>query len=581
MTMNYSEKNSAERINRYWNMYGQGLDKIGREDRPEIGEVPTPGSDEMLVRVDAVGMCFSDVKLIRQGGSHPKLYNRNLEEEPTRLGHEVTVTVIAVGADLQDQYGVGQRLAIQPDIYQDGRSTAYGYTIPGGLIQYHLIGKEVLETDAGPCVLPLEGGMGYAEAALLEPWGCVMAAYTQRRRLEPLEGGVMWLVGQPGDEEGYTFSRFLDRPAVIVTTDLPPALRGAVEATGAQIIERNGVTVEEIASLSAEYTDGKGFDDIVMFDPRSAERVSEVARHIARRGTLNLIGGRPLDRLADADVGRLHYDYIAFVGGTGPEVTDSYGEARNRCELQPNGTAVFVGAGGPMGQMHVQRALELPDGPQTVIATDINQMRLEAVETRFGALAESRGRKLMIYNPQLAGQEGQAASLFDLVMAETEQRGADDVVISVPAAPLMEEGGRMLNRTGMLVLFAGVPNGTEAPLDLSPVYLGNVQYTGTSGLTLEDQRLVMDRATQKTLSPGRSVAAIGGMNAAKEGIQAMMDGRFPGKVVIFPQIADMPLLGLDVLAEEMPDIAAHLGAGGSWTLEAEAALLEKYGPVAT
>ena len=45
--------------------------------------------------------------------------------------------------------------------------------------------------------------------------------------------------------------------------------------------------------------------------------------------------------------------------------------------LRAGGVAVFIGAGGPMGQMHVQRALELPDGPQVVIATEISDDRLK------------------------------------------------------------------------------------------------------------------------------------------------------------------------------------------------------------
>ena len=47
------------------------------------------------------------------------------------------------------------------------------------------------------------------------------------------------------------------------------------------------------------------------------------------------------------------------------------------------------------------------------------------------------------------------------------------------------------------------------------------------------------------LLPG--VAAIGGMNAAQAGIEAMMDGRYPGKIVIFPQIPELPLMGLDAM----------------------------------
>jgi len=141
---------------------------------------------------------------------------------------------------------------------------------------------------------------------------------------------------------------------------------------------------------------------------------------------------------------------------------------------------------------------------------------------------------------------------------------------------LMAEAATLMKADGMLVLFAGVPNGTMAPLDLSTVYLNNAQYTGTSGLTIEDQASVMARALDGSLSPERSVAAIGGMRTAREAMAAVMEGRYPGKIVIFPQIHDLPLLGLDELAEKLPDVGSKLGPGPVWTEEAEATLIEHY-----
>ena len=205
-----------------WNFYGAGVENIGKNGQPEAFEIAEPSDDQLLVRVDAVGLCFSDVKLINQGGSHPKLYNRDLQVDPTRLGHEASVTIIKVGENLKGDFAAGERYAVQPDIYQNGKSTAYGYTVPGGLIQYHLIGPEMLETDAGAGLLKLSGNLGYGESALLEPWGCVWAAYTQRRRLEPRKNGMMWIVGQPGDANDYQFSKGLEAPGVIVLSDVPP-----------------------------------------------------------------------------------------------------------------------------------------------------------------------------------------------------------------------------------------------------------------------------------------------------------------------------------------------------------------------
>jgi L-sorbose 1-phosphate reductase len=553
-----------------WNLYGAGLENLGRDGAPEPFSIPEPNDDQLLVRIDTVSVCFSDVKILKQGGSHPKLYNRDLAHDPTRLGHEVSLTIVKVGRNLQHRYNPGQRLAVQPDIYQQGKSTAYGYTVPGGMIQFHLIGDEVLKTDTGACLLPLEDDMGYAESSLLEPWGCVMAAYTQRRRLSPKKGGIMWIVGQPNDSTSYTFSAGPDGPDSFVLTDVPASVKGLVAATGANCIERNGLTPAEYESLSKDLTSGTGFDDIVVLNPTSASAVSQVARFIARRGTCNLVGTEPLNGLVQVDLGRLHYDYIAFIGTNGTDIAASYGEERNRCELRAGGSTAFIGAGGPMGQMHVQRALELPNGPKLVIATEISDERLETLNNMFAPLAEKQGRKLLFFNPNSSQK-----SFHDFVMGVTQNQGVDDVVVSVPVAALMEEGDTVMKPDGMMVLFAGVPNGTMGNVNLSNVYLSNAQYTGTSGLTINDQASVMQRRVAGSLSPGRSVAAVGGLETAAEAIESVIEGKYPGKVVIFPQIRNLPLTGLKELKERLPEVAEKLGEDLMWTNEAEEVLIEK------
>jgi D-arabinose 1-dehydrogenase-like Zn-dependent alcohol dehydrogenase len=160
-------------------------------------------------------------------------------------------------------------------------------------------------------------------------------------------------------------------------------------------------------------------------------------------------------------------------------------------------------------------------------------------------------------------------------MRITQNEGADDVVVSVPVAALMAEAATVMKPDGMLVFFAGVPNGTMGPLDMSKIYLYNAQYTGTSGLTIDDQATVMDRALAGALSPGRSVAAIGGIETARDAMQAVIDGRYPGKVVVFPQIHNLPLMGLEELKEKLPEVAEKLQEGKVWTPEAEETLIEK------
>ena len=183
--------------------------------------------------------------------------------------------------------------------------------------------------------------------------------------------------------------------------------------------------------------------------------------------------------------------------------------------------------------------------------------------------AESNACELYTFNSQTADQ-----SLRDFVMGITDDEGADDVVVSVPISAVMAEADTLMNPDGMLVFFAGVPNGTLAPLNLSAVYLNNSQYTGTSGLTIHDQQQVVALANQGDLSPGSIVGAVGGMRAAKDGLRALVDGSYSGKVLIFPQIHDLPLMGLDELKEKLPQVAEKLSPGDTWNDEVEKALFD-------
>ena len=539
-----------------WNVYGKGVESVGRGGLPEEVPVRAPDADQLLVRVDAVGLCFSDVKLVRQGGDHPKLYGRDLSKEPTRLGHEAAVTVVAVGRHLALRFRRGDRLAIQPDIYMGGRSTAYGYTIPGALIGYHLIGPEVLAADDGAYVVPVTDDLGYAETALTEPWACVEAAYSQRRRVVPAEGGRTWVIGPHGDARRYRFGDVLSQAREVVLSGLDDETLAAARAAarGARVVPADRASV------------AGPFDDVILLSPREPRVVANAADALAFRGVLNLVADDPLDPV-EIDLGRLHYHYIAYVGTSGLDVSAAYGETRNRAELRSGGVALFVGAAGPMGQMHLERALRLPDGPRTAIGVDLDPERLASARLRLEPIAKASGRRLvMSAGPDLA----------KVVDEETAGRGADDVIVTAPTADAVTSAARLMAPDGMLVLFAGLPVGTRASVDLSPVYLHGAQYTGTSGSRIADQELVVRKTIEGELAPGRAVAAVGGMEAAPDGLRALIDGRFAGKIVIFPQLRGLPLTSLEDLAIRDAEFAAVLGPGGSWTTAAEAVLFARH-----
>src|SRR3954471_11324602 len=74
------------------------------QDRP----VPTPGPDEVLVRVGSVGVCGSDVHYYKHGRIADMVVRG-----PLVLGHEVGGRITAVGSDVPRDR-VGERVALEP-----------------------------------------------------------------------------------------------------------------------------------------------------------------------------------------------------------------------------------------------------------------------------------------------------------------------------------------------------------------------------------------------------------------------------------------------------------------------------------
>jgi DNA-binding transcriptional regulator YbjK len=89
---------------------------------------------------------------------------------------------------------------------------------------------------------------------------------------------------------------------------------------------------------------------------------------------------------------------------------------------------------------------------------------------------------------------------------------------------------------------------------------------------------MLGQAESGQLSPNRSVAAIGSLSAARDGLQAVLDTTYPGKVVIFPNIKEMPLTALADLKDRLPTVYAKLRDGREWTVEAEEEFLRQMLP---
>lgn len=515
-----------------WLIFGAGFENVGKNGKPTTLELRPPNENEIILRVDALGLCLSDIKIIKQGSAHPRLRGRDLATNPTVLGHECSATVVAIGTQWQDMFKIGERYIVQADIYYKGLGYAFGYLIPGGLAQYCYLDERALAGDEGCYLLPVKEDTGYSQSALSEPWACVEMSYNLEDRVTPKTDGAMLVVSDDAAAA---------KKATPGATVVPTSLEGLPEGP---------------------------FDDIVVGNPTPAI-VGALADKLAKGGVMFLLGRPAEDGMVTLDVGRIHYENQRFYGGG--DTIEAAGKANTRADLLPQGNALFIGAGGPMGQMHVQRAIEVPCGSRRVVVTDLDRERLDHIEMRFGDMAKSKGVELFTLSPD----QFQTQEEMDAKIRELSPNGYNDVCVLAPVAPLVTQACGFASDNAIVNVFAGIPIGNPAPINLADLCRG-VKIIGSSGSRISDLRRILEMVENGELNTDMSVAAIGGLNSAREGLEGVRDARFPGKTVIYTQIIDLPLMGLDEIPEKLPELKEKLGTQGCWTKEAEAALLEKY-----
>ena len=544
-----------------WPLFGAGLENLGKEGQPIEVSLPAYGPDELLIRHDACGLCFSDTKVIAQGQNHPRVF-RDMQKEPVVLGHEVSMTIMGVGKNLAGRYRAGERLTLETDIVIKGKTYAYGYWYQGGLSQYSVIGPEIYDSDLGNNLIKVLPDKSYAEIALTEPWACVVAAYALKYRTALKNGGVTWIIGAGGQGQ-YTISAGFEaasHPARLLLTDVPAGFAGRLREQATRL----GVEVTEVSRIEA--TPVEFVDDIVLLRA-NAGVIEQASPHLGQFGMMAILAGTPLERRINVDVGRIHYHRWVYVGTTKEDVAAAYHDLPVRSNLKPGGHAWIVGAGGPMGRMHVQRAIEFNNPPAILLCTDISDMRLGELCEAFADQAKAKGIQFLCLNPTKTAE-------YEAKTADLRQSGFDDIVVLAPVPAAIADASKHLAPGGVMNIFAGVARGTLAALDLSGAYLQGKRIIGHSASLMSDFQLVLEKTNSGELSPNRSVAAVGSLNAARDGLKAVKEASLAGKVVIYPNIRELPLTTLAGLKESLPSVHALLNDRGEWTNAAEEEFLQ-------
>ena len=542
-------------INRWWPLSGVGLARFGKDGCWLESALEQPGSDEIVADVEAVTICASDAKMVRMGADHPLFQGRDLERDPTCLGHELALKVAAVGQNFQRTLRVGQRVGVQPDLYNGGQRSCIGVNRPGGMADQLVLGADVLQTDLGSMVFPVGADLSRAATALLEPLGCVEGAFRAWGRDEVRAGGRLFvLCADPN--AGWLLDRALPsgRIDLVGIDELGWIAAGGPADTDLHHEKLDGVL-----------DDGGPVDDCLVLGSCDPNLIGKIYDRLASTGTFTwLCPTIPSPSVVPVDLAHFHYAKLTQRGARSLRLSDAW-ETPIRYDYRPGGRTLLFGASGAMGRMHMMRAINASDGPRTIVGLARRHEKLAELINDLEPSAAANGRTLK-------GVAIDAGLNWSDELHRLAPDGFDEVIVVAPGDAAMRDAIPHLADGGLLIGFAGTKAGETVDLPLGRLVSGGISITASSGSTVQDQQRVVERTRAGELAPETLIAAVGGFAAMRDAVQAVLESRFSGKVMIMPAL-DWPLMSLPELFAVRPELLSLAGPRHSWSKAIEDAVL--------
>lgn len=288
------------------------LEELGKI---ELRELPEPGIDDdsALLRVEAVSICGSDVRILHHGNPRVK--------PPAIIGHEAAGVVAKVGKNVT-RVKEGDRVAIGADVpcgqcrwCRNGLGNncainyAVGYQISGAFTQYMKLPKLLL--DEGP-VTPIPHHLDYDTAALAEPLAC---AINGLELVNMCLGKTVAIIGL-----GPIGCMMIDLARVMGAKKVIGVQRSKKRMEIARFYEADVYIAseeEDVIARCREETHGEG-PDIVITASASVEAHEQAIEMVAHRGYVNLFGGLPKgSRPMSVYSNTIHYKECFVTGSHG------------------------------------------------------------------------------------------------------------------------------------------------------------------------------------------------------------------------------------------------------------------------
>jgi L-iditol 2-dehydrogenase len=278
----------------------------GREDvRVEQVDVPRVGPGEVLLRTQAALTCGTDVKVFRRG------YHARMIVPPAVFGHEVAGIVEEVGAGVvgvepgtavvvansapcgECPYCRHDMSSLCDDLLFWNGAYAEFAKIPARVVQHNLI--------------PLEEGLAFREAAMVEPLACVVRGVD-----ESWIGRGQWVAVIGTGPIGLMFVALAHmRGAHVVAAGRNPQRLEKARELGAEATV-TAPAMGDLADLLRERSPGGRGPDVVIEAVGLPETCEAAVRAVRKGGVVNLFGGCPADTSIGIDSQRLHYQELTI-----------------------------------------------------------------------------------------------------------------------------------------------------------------------------------------------------------------------------------------------------------------------------
>ncbi|WP_148136110.1 zinc-dependent dehydrogenase [Candidatus Formimonas warabiya] len=284
------------------------LEKLGTLSVMEM-ETPKCAEGEVLIKVEACGICRTDMKCFSYGQRDLKL--------PRILGHEIAGTVADTGPGVTG-ISIGERVQIAPglpcgkcDFCKRGWDhlcssvQIMGFHYHGGFAEYVLVPAHGVKNGV---LNPIPEGLSCTEAALTEPLACCV---NMQESLDTGPGDVMLIFGAgPLGILNAKLARLRGVKQIILIEPNEDRRRKAKDREFDYCL--NAYHTEEIRLFTQE----KEINVIIPCCP-GMEPFGQAINLLGKRGRLGFFSGLMGDHQGQADINLIHYKELSVCGAYG------------------------------------------------------------------------------------------------------------------------------------------------------------------------------------------------------------------------------------------------------------------------